>query len=196
MTGSRVRACVTTPILGTLRLPRNLHQIPGQRSSSGPLPYGARDRPAAAARRCHAGSARTSDASLLASPGPALWMPDDMPAGADDAASADLVSEVAGFRLAEAEQLLPGLAEAVLARVTRDRATPELKKRMQAASSILRASGPLAYARIFRAADSCAWTLASSCSPACRTRSAMPASRHRSAVTSPVGGPLMAGSAR
>src|SRR5229473_6952661 len=32
MTGSRVRACVTTPILGTLRLPRNLHQIPGQRS--------------------------------------------------------------------------------------------------------------------------------------------------------------------
>src|SRR5713101_4114608 len=32
MTGSRVRACVRTPILGTLRLPRNLHQIAGRRS--------------------------------------------------------------------------------------------------------------------------------------------------------------------
>lgn len=38
--------------------------------------------------------------------------------GAEDDVSADLVSEVAGARLAEAEPLLTGLAEAVLGRIT------------------------------------------------------------------------------
>jgi len=73
-----------------------------------------------------------SDASLLTPPGPVLWTPGDTPSGADDDTSADLVSEVAGARLADADPLMPGLVEAVLQRVTRDRTSPELKKRMQA----------------------------------------------------------------
>ncbi|MDB5910544.1 MAG: hypothetical protein JWP34_4658, partial [Massilia sp.] len=72
-----------------------------------------------------------SDASLLTPPRRALWTPDDTASGAHDDTSADLVSEVAGARLAKAEPLLPGLAEVVLQLITRDRTSPELKKRMQ-----------------------------------------------------------------
>ena len=73
-----------------------------------------------------------SDASLLMTPGPALWTPEDTVPGADDDTSAELVNDVAGARLAEAEPLLPGLAEAVLRRVTKDLTSPELEERMRA----------------------------------------------------------------
>jgi hypothetical protein len=69
-----------------------------------------------------------SDASLLTSPGSALWIPD---ANGDDDAPTELVSEVAGARLIDAESLVPGLAEAVLRRVTREYGSPELRDRMK-----------------------------------------------------------------
>jgi hypothetical protein len=72
-----------------------------------------------------------SDVSLLTGPGPALWTPEGTASDADDDTSAELVNEVAGARLAEAEPLLPGLTEAVLRRVISDCTSPELKKRMQ-----------------------------------------------------------------
>jgi hypothetical protein len=74
-----------------------------------------------------------SDASLLPSPRSALWVPeapDDDEDAADDAPT-ELVRGVAGARLIDAASLVPGLAEAVLHRVARDYASPELRSRMK-----------------------------------------------------------------
>ena len=70
-----------------------------------------------------------SDASPLTSPGSALWVPEA--SDDDDDAPTELVRGVAGARLIDAESLVPGLAEAVLRRVARDYASPELRSRMK-----------------------------------------------------------------
>jgi hypothetical protein len=72
-----------------------------------------------------------SDASMLTSPGSTLWTPEDASADTDDDKPAELVREVAGTRLVEAEPLVPGLAEAVLRHVTRDYTGPELRERRE-----------------------------------------------------------------